>query len=114
MWKIPKPNITAIDCFDTCITGIKNADLKQRFDSIRENIDAAEAEFDTAASNINLHLIAPNAGIAGVVTSKDMSQLYDRHMAREKSRGHEIYDEIMIAAPDDRLPILRSSYCFNS
>lgn len=104
MWKIPKPNITAIDSFDTCIAGIRDDALKNRLKSVRPNIVAAEIAFDAAASNVDLHEIVSETNIAGSVTAKEMKSLYDRHMARNGSRGYAIYDKLMIAAPDDRCP----------
>lgn len=104
MWKIDKPNLTAGDTFDTCIAGLRDADLKNRMEAVRHHVVAAEAAFDAAANGRSLHTIAGAATIANTVNAKEMATLYDRHMARENSRGRSLYDELMIAAPDDRCP----------
>jgi hypothetical protein len=103
MWTIQKPIISALETFDTCITAIRTADLKQRLLGIRGDIEAAEATFNSAAEISSLYLILSAANV-GAVTASEMEQLYDRHMARGRSRGRGIYDRLMIAAENDMCP----------
>ena len=103
MWTIKKPEISALETFDTCIAGITTVDLKLRLQAIRGDIEAEETTFNDAAETSSLYRIAP-ANNVGVVTAKEMEKLYDRHMARNKSRGRAIYDKIMIAAENDMCP----------
>lgn len=103
MWTIARPETTSLDAFDTCIAGITTADLKQRMQNARGDIEAAEAAFDNAAATSSLHLIASTDHV-GLVTAKEMERLYDRHMARGGSRGREIYDKLMIVAENDTCP----------
>lgn len=107
MWTIPKPEFTARDTFDICIEGISVAARKLRLEGIREQIENAEQAFDQQAVITELHIIAETNEIAGAngnVTAKEMEQLYDRHMARQKSRGRNIYDKIMMAATHGQCP----------
>lgn len=104
MWRMPKPEITALEAFDTCRAGITSADLSQRLEDIRDEIEQAEEEFDAAAVAADLLQIAASEHVAGLVTAQEMEQLYTRHMARSKSRGRMIYDKLMIAAPHDQCP----------
>jgi hypothetical protein len=103
MWTIEKPNISALDAFDTCIAGITTPGLKQRLQHIRGAIEAGETNFDDAAETSSLYLIA-SADNIGAVTAKEMEKLYDRHMARSMGRGRAIYDRLMIAAKNDMCP----------
>lgn len=104
MWRIAKPETTALEAFDTCRAGIASPDLSQRLEDIRDDIEQAEEEFDAAAAAADLLQIATSGDVAGLVTEKEMEQLYTRHMARSKSRGRAIYDKLMIAAPYDQCP----------
>ncbi len=104
MWKIPKPNITALESFNTCIAGIRNADVKARMEAVRPHIIAAEAQFDHVAANADLHLMAAQADVAGLVTVQEMKDNYDQRMVKSKSRGRDIYDRLMIAAQNDMCP----------
>lgn len=103
MWKIKKPNISAVESFDMCIAGITTADLKHRLQGIRSDIQTGETIFDNAAKSATLYLIASETSV-GAVTAKEMEKLYERHMARSKSRGRAIYDQLMIAADNDMCP----------
>lgn len=104
MWMIPKPDITALEAFDTCRAGIISPDLAQRLEEVREDIELAEAEFDAAAAAGDLLHIDASDHVAGLVTADEMGILYNRHMARGKSRGRPLYDRLMIAAPHDQCP----------
>jgi hypothetical protein len=104
MWKIPKPRISALHCFETCIAGIRDIDLKNRMRAACGAISLAESEFDHAAINTNLHLISPSVLVGEVVTAQEMTSVYDHRMARNNSRGRNIYDQLMIAAKGDICP----------
>ena len=104
MWRISKPRITALEAFDTCREGISSPELYQLLEDIRDHIKLAEAEFDTAATAADLLQIDSSDDVAGLVTADEMGVLYKRHMARSKSRGRPIYDQLLIAAPHDQCP----------
>lgn len=103
MWKIAKPKLDALVVFDTCRSGVRNANVKKRLLAARPSIGTEEAAFDAAASSGIDHLI-PSATYVGEVSSLEMENLYDRHMVRDKSRGRYIYDRLMMAAVDDMCP----------
>jgi hypothetical protein len=103
MWTIEKPDISALQAFDACIAGITTPDQTKRLQDIRVDIEAGETIFDDAAETSSLYLIAPAMSV-GAVSAKEMSKLYDRHMARSGSRGRAIYDRLMIAAENDMCP----------
>lgn len=104
MWRIAKPEITALEAFDTCRAGIALPDLSQRLEGIRDEVEQAEEKFDAAAAAADLLQIVTSGDVAGRVTANEMEQLYTRHMARSKSRGRAIYDKLMIAASHDQCP----------
>jgi hypothetical protein len=104
MWKISKPTVSAVDCFNTCIGRIRDVPLKARMESIRHAITAAETAFDQAAANADLHLILGSAFVGGVVTTQEMKDAYEQRMAKGGSRGRDIYDQLMIAAKGDLCP----------
>jgi hypothetical protein len=103
MWTIDRPDISALEAFDTCVAGITTAELKQRLQDIRRTVRVGERTFNNAAEASSLYRIA-SADYVGAVTAKEMENLYDRHMARSRSRGRAIYDRLMIAAKNDMCP----------
>lgn len=107
MWTVPRPELTALHTFDECVQGIRDPATKMRLEGIREQIEQAETNFDARAAATELHLIGEENGVAGEngnVTAKEMEQLYDRHLARQRSRGRTIYDKIMMAAVHGQCP----------
>lgn len=103
MWTIDRPTIPALETFDTCIAGIRNAGLKQRLVDVRDDIAAQEENYEATAQASELYTV-PTATHVGEVTAKEMEKLYDRHMARGNSRGRVIYDKLMIKAENDICP----------
>jgi hypothetical protein len=104
MWTLPKPIIPALEAFNICIAGISDANLRLRLQSIRGDIEAGEIAFNDAAELSSLYLIPVTENV-GSVTAKEMEKLYDRHMARNRSRGRAIYDKLMIATKNDICPL---------
>ncbi len=107
MWTIPKPALKARTTFDACIDGIRDAGKKARLEGIRQQIEDAENVFEQRAAATELHLVAEADAIIGVdgsVSGKEMQQLYDSHMARQKARARGIYDKIMMAAVHGQCP----------
>lgn len=101
MWTIDKPAISAGDAYDTCIKGLRDSDQRNRLQSAKQTIIDAEANFDQKACRAELHLIQGAThvnGTAGNISTAEMTNLYDYHMARQKSRGRPLYEKIMIAA----------------
>lgn len=107
MWTIPKPDIRARATFDICIEGIRDLNLKERLLGIRQQIDDADADFDLRGLAGELYTIAQSnevVGVAGAITAGEMVALYERHMARQKSRGRATYDKIMVGAAHGQCP----------
>ncbi len=104
MWRVDKPTISAEDAFETCISRIRDAGLKQRMKDITDAVVASAEAYDTAAEQAQLHTTAVHAGVNGSVTTKEMTRLYDGRMAAAKSPGRGIYDALIASAEHGRCP----------
>jgi hypothetical protein len=107
MWTIGRPAFSVSDVFDVCIERLQGADHKSRMRGIATMIHAAEADFDTRSTAGQGHLIVQTgnlSGANGVVAAKEMTQLYDRHVARATSKGRASYDKIMASAVHGQCP----------
>lgn len=91
--------------FLRCVTRVRNAERKQRLESIAPLIGEAAEEFDSKAAVQLLHRIPQTAKVAGTVSNKEMVKTYDDRFVPEKSPGREIYDRIKIAPPNSRCPL---------
>jgi len=105
MWKLPRPVQDAGDVFSIAISKIADEDLKERLKSVAGTICEASDEFDNAASNNVIHEIEPTNGIDGIVTTKEMSTVYNRRMAAKGAPGRDIYDALMAAPKHGRCPL---------
>ena len=104
MWKVKRPTNQAGPTFMTCISRVKNADLKRRLEQIEPNIIQAETEYIYAAETSSLNTVAPTDTVADVVTNDEMVKVYDNRMVKANSPGRIIYDELINAASHSRCP----------
>lgn len=104
MRTLPPPNIPAGVSFKTCISKIRNKDLKDRLESIKPQIIQAEQEYINAAQACLLHTVARNDNIGGLVSNNEMVDVYDYRMVKEKSPGRSIYDKIKSIPAHSRCP----------
>jgi len=105
MWTVVRPNVSAQNSFLTAISRITNNDLKNRMESIEETVVAASEEFENAVAVTALHTLTETDGVAKVVTTDEMVDLYDQRFAKEGSAGRSIYDAIRSAPRFARCPL---------
>jgi hypothetical protein len=105
MWKVQRPATTSIDSFRTSISRISNDDLKNRLESIEAEIVQASAVFEAGAAAVTLHTFVETDGVAGIVTTKEMVDVYDLRFARKRSPGRAIYDAIREGPLHARCPL---------
>lgn len=102
MWKVKKPAVTASKAFSTCISRIRNADLKARMEAISGTVEESANIYVTAAAQAHLHEMVTSTHVDNLVTAKEMTQLYNVRMV--KSAGREVYDALIAAAEHGRCP----------
>ena len=103
MWAVDQPEFDAIETFSTCISRVRNVDLKGRLVGIKQAIgDASEAYTENALSEtLNL---TPVLTDVGAVTAREMVKVYDQRMAGKEGPGRAIYDQIKLLPAGDRCP----------
>ncbi len=110
MWMLDKPQFDAESTYLTCISRVRNRELKKRLESVKKDIIKASEEYDTAADNIYLHKIESSDTIRGQVSVDDMKRVYNQRMVSKKSPGREIYDEIILAPINGICPFCGHRY----
>jgi len=105
MWKVPRPATMALSSFRTSIAKIPDGAFKDRLESIEAQIVQASTDFEAGVTGVVLHTFAATNGVAGVVTTQEMVNLYDRRFARKGSSGRAIYDAIREAPAYARCPL---------
>ena len=92
---ITKPNITAEDAFSTCISKVKNVDLKARLTACEDLISQAEAEFESKITKGDIHTICKEEIVNGNVTAKELETVYTGRMVGKGAPGRTIYDKLI-------------------
>jgi hypothetical protein len=104
MRKLTKPVDDPGIVFRTCISRVKNVDLKSRLTAIEGAVEAAAKAFDNAASTTTLHTLLPQNDVNGV-TIKEMSDVYTNRMAKKDTPGRLFYDKLLAAPEHGRCPL---------
>ncbi|AHL75930.1 hypothetical protein CH92_12840 [Stutzerimonas stutzeri] len=93
MISVDCPELDAGDVFTTCISRVRDADLKARLTAITGDVTAASTDYIDKARNNRLHEFVRQAIIGGVTTA-EMEKVYTQRMASKKAPGRAAYDEI--------------------
>jgi hypothetical protein len=105
MIKLNVPTLVAKDLFETCISRIRDAGLRQRMIGITEDIVEASEEFSLLASQTRLHEVEHLAVVGGTVSTDEMEAVYTQRMAKKGAPGRDAYDELFNSAPQGKCPL---------
>ncbi len=105
MIKLPPPELDAGDVFRTCISRIRDIDLKERLSTVEPDVIDAAVNFEQLATNTCLHQFAREAVVGGVVSTAEMEAVYTQRMAKKRAPGRDIYDKLISLAPYGKCPL---------
>jgi len=105
MRKINKPNENPANVFLTCISRIKDCDLKRRLESVVDNISEAAGDYDHNGIARSFSDIEQHDNIANIVTKDEMVKVYTNRMAKKGAPGRSIYDKLKASAPQGVCPL---------
>ncbi|MEN8698426.1 HNH endonuclease [Bacillus infantis] len=91
MRKIKQPEFTAADVFSTCISKVRNKDLKKRFQAVIPYITIAEEEYRKLATKSKLYTFRDELCLNHNVTIEEMKAVYTQRMANSRGPGYETY-----------------------
>lgn len=105
MWTVPIPTCTADVAYQTCISRIRDKDLKKRLEGAREEVRRVDVSYRKAGTERDFSELLPETcGVAGV-SIEEMKQVYDKRMVANRSPGRGIYDAIKISSPGGLCPL---------
>lgn len=105
MWKLDRPAQAAEDVFTTCISRVRDPDLKARLAAVTQVVRDASIVFEAAATSTTLHSIARHETVGGIVTGVEMQAVYTARMAKKGAPGRPVYDHLISGAPHGRCPL---------
>lgn len=106
MRRIAKPTDDPKKVFLICVSRVKDVGLKQRLESVAENVEDAAEEYDKNASACNWHSIDKHDNVAGVASKGEMEKVYIDRMAKKGAPGRSIYDRIRASASYGGLSVM--------
>lgn len=105
MWTVPMPTWSAEAAYQTCISRVRNAELKKRLEGARNQISQVDARYQKAGRERDFSgLLAEHCGLTGV-SAEEMVRVYDGRMVSQGSPGRMIYDAIMVGSPNGLCPL---------
>jgi hypothetical protein len=96
MWCVDRPPFGAAQTFATCISKVKDGDLKRRLIGIADHVEAQAAFYKECAEAAELHLVVQSTDVAGSVTTKEMVDVYEQRMVGRSGPGRHVYDAIRL------------------
>lgn len=104
MWALPRPVLSAREVFLRCCSRMENSVDKERFELVADQVAAEAVCYERAACHNQLHTIPMHETVGGLITAAEMANHYAGRMARARSPGRMVYDQLMAAAPHGRCP----------
>ena len=93
-----------VKVFDLCISQIRDARLKARLLRIRNLIASAAADYDVAATAARLWELPAQTHV-GLVTAREMMDVYSLRMVPKTQPGRPVYDKILNSPKHGRCPL---------
>jgi len=104
MRKMQKPIDDAGQVFRTCISRVRDENLKSRLEAIETDVVLAAVDFEAAASVARLDTIPTHNNVGGV-TKNEMTYVYTERMAKKGTPGRPVYDKLLAAPAYGRCPL---------
>ena len=104
MIAIDKPNFCTRSVYESCVEGIKDANLRNKFTAIIESIITISKDYDKKAQQEELFQFLPDNNdnsffIIQSVTKRELTSLYSQYMVGQRKPARKIYDNLLILAP---------------
>lgn len=104
MFSLNPPAVTAETSFTTCVSKVKNAALKAKFDAAVDQIVEAADGYQNAALAGLLHTYPREAPFAGL-TQNELDKVYTDRMAHPDAPGRDIYIKLRDSTPNSKCPL---------
>lgn len=104
MRALPKPEFSAEEVFRTCISKVRNRQLKDRFLNCIPEIIQDSADYDSKAIVAQLHLFPQKSCVNGDVTQDEMEKIYTSRMVGKTGPGRHYYESLRYPVKDDKCP----------
>ncbi|MEU4791396.1 hypothetical protein AB0F95_17005 [Micromonospora tulbaghiae] len=94
MWSLPLPRPVAADTFAACVAQVSSRDLQEKYAAAKSEIMSANESFLEAARRSSWHELEEEDLKTKLVSSEEMTKLYNGQLRRLNTPARAIYDEI--------------------
>lgn len=105
MRKLDKPSESTDEFFRLCISKIRSVELSKRLAICENEVVNAAREYESKVAKAKLHTIIRKNNINGIITSKEMNDVYTYRMVPKKSPGRPLYDKILNSPAHGTCPL---------
>lgn len=105
MRRLPAPTDSVKDVYETCISTYRDQKLKDKLASVTPTIVKASQNFDNKVGKNETHKIPAEKSIDGIVSAKEMLDVYSTKFSKQNSPGRHYYDKYLAAPPHGLCPI---------
>lgn len=105
MRSLPRPGDVPTAVFLACISRVKDDELKTRLHLIEGDVTAICDAYGVAAAAATLDAFPSATTLGGVVTAREMADVYDSRMAKKGGPGRPVYEKLMAAPAHGRCPL---------
>ncbi|MFS0574988.1 HNH endonuclease [Sporosarcina sp. 179-K 3D1 HS] len=100
-----EPPYSAIEVFETCISKVRNLDLKDRYTECLPDIAKASEAYKELANKALLHTYEDKLCLIRRISIDEMKAVYTQRMAHQNGPGYKIYNKIKKATFNRTCPI---------
>lgn len=104
MQQLSEPTDDAREVYSTCISIVKNVNLKHRLSRIKEEVGNKSDVYLKNAKNSMLYKIEPKGNVKDVNT-QELCDVYTLRMAKKGTPGRAVYDRLLSAPKHSRCPL---------
>ena len=99
----PGKEISPADVFSSCVSMVKDSDLRSKFLSVMQAVVSASSDYDEKAVSEELYLCTPQDAIGGIAKA-EFIKIYTSRMVPKGATGRKVYDLIMQLPLNSRCP----------
>lgn len=102
---INKPTDNVIKVFEDCISNFEDETFKAKLQSISSYIQNSTDNYEIKAASNSLYSLSPSTDVNGIVTMKEMKNVYENKLVKKKQPGRKYYDKLKLAAKNRKCPL---------
>ncbi|PZR14335.1 MAG: hypothetical protein DI539_18965 [Flavobacterium psychrophilum] len=101
---IVKPEITVDTVLRACISNLTDVALRDEYNATVRILTRHETVLESKIRSLELHTIPQNIEISPIANEAALKKLYTDKLSKKGQLAREIYDDIMILAPNEKCP----------